>query len=80
MTEFSVLTAWRFKIMAAPSSSFIPTPLAHADNQGEGHPRGASLHSNSFRTAMITFVQWFVTCLRNGRSRDLSSGNASLHW
>ncbi|GFT82658.1 hypothetical protein TNCV_1634321 [Trichonephila clavipes] len=26
--------------MAASSSSFIPTPLAHADNQGEGHPRG----------------------------------------
>ncbi|GFU71622.1 hypothetical protein TNCV_3035621 [Trichonephila clavipes] len=21
-------------------SSVIPTPLAHADNQGEGHPRG----------------------------------------
>ncbi|GFU65980.1 hypothetical protein TNCV_3458441 [Trichonephila clavipes] len=29
--------------MAASSSSVIPTPLAHADNQGEGHPRGASL-------------------------------------
>ncbi|GFY41261.1 uncharacterized protein TNIN_343801 [Trichonephila inaurata madagascariensis] len=26
-------------IMAASSSSFIPTPLAHADNLGEGHPR-----------------------------------------
>ncbi|GFY03898.1 transposable element Tcb1 transposase [Trichonephila clavipes] len=25
--------------MAASSSSFIPTPLAHADNLGEGHPR-----------------------------------------
>ncbi|GFT98786.1 uncharacterized protein TNCV_3792271 [Trichonephila clavipes] len=32
-------------IRAASSSSFIPTPLAHADNQGEGHPRGgAPLH------------------------------------
>ncbi|GFW68363.1 transposable element Tcb2 transposase [Trichonephila clavipes] len=26
--------------MAASSSSFIPTPLAHADTLGEGHPRG----------------------------------------
>ncbi|GFU78035.1 hypothetical protein TNCV_4855131 [Trichonephila clavipes] len=31
--------------MAAPSSSVIPTPLAHADNQGEGHPRGVPLQS-----------------------------------
>ncbi|GFT53943.1 uncharacterized protein TNCV_418481 [Trichonephila clavipes] len=29
--------------MAASSSSFIPTPLAQADNLGEGHPRGAPL-------------------------------------
>ncbi|GFV74346.1 uncharacterized protein TNCV_5127891 [Trichonephila clavipes] len=26
--------------MAASSSSFIPTPLAHADTLREGHPRG----------------------------------------
>ncbi|GFT89591.1 uncharacterized protein TNCV_1610771 [Trichonephila clavipes] len=26
--------------MTASSSSVVPTPLAHADNQGEGHPRG----------------------------------------
>ncbi|GFY01029.1 uncharacterized protein TNCV_1364341 [Trichonephila clavipes] len=25
--------------MAASSSTVIPTPLAHADNQGTGHPR-----------------------------------------
>ncbi|GFW85199.1 DNA_pol_B_2 domain-containing protein [Trichonephila clavipes] len=25
--------------MTGPSSSFIPTPLAHADNQRDGHPR-----------------------------------------
>ncbi|GFV83189.1 hypothetical protein TNCV_1899161 [Trichonephila clavipes] len=31
--------------MAASGSSFIPTPLAHADNQGEGPPRGAPLQS-----------------------------------
>ncbi|GFW49635.1 hypothetical protein TNCV_2844161 [Trichonephila clavipes] len=31
--------------MAPSSSSFIPTPLAHADNQGEGHPRGAPLQT-----------------------------------
>ncbi|GFS99117.1 uncharacterized protein TNCV_822431 [Trichonephila clavipes] len=30
--------------MAASSSSFIPTTQTHADNQGEGYPRGASLH------------------------------------
>ncbi|GFT43486.1 uncharacterized protein TNCV_815311 [Trichonephila clavipes] len=29
--------------MAASSSSVIPTPLAHADNQGEGQPRGVPL-------------------------------------
>ncbi|GFX16528.1 integrase catalytic domain-containing protein [Trichonephila clavipes] len=29
--------------MAAFSSSFIPTPLAHADTLGEGHPKGALL-------------------------------------
>ncbi|GFT71801.1 hypothetical protein TNCV_4122981 [Trichonephila clavipes] len=26
--------------MAASSSSVVPTPLAHADNRGEGQPRG----------------------------------------
>ncbi|GFT32982.1 uncharacterized protein TNCV_149641 [Trichonephila clavipes] len=30
--------------MAASSSSFIPTPLAHADNQREGPPRETPLH------------------------------------
>ncbi|GFX31568.1 uncharacterized protein TNCV_688161 [Trichonephila clavipes] len=30
--------------MSASSSSVNPTPLAHADNQREGHPRGASSH------------------------------------
>ncbi|GFW40313.1 hypothetical protein TNCV_1018711 [Trichonephila clavipes] len=30
--------------MAASGSSFIPTPLTHADNLGEGHPREAPLH------------------------------------
>ncbi|GFS51985.1 hypothetical protein TNCV_1104281 [Trichonephila clavipes] len=29
--------------MSASSSSVIPTSLAHADNQGEGHPRSAKL-------------------------------------
>ncbi|GFV39926.1 uncharacterized protein TNCV_1808381 [Trichonephila clavipes] len=33
----------QIKIRAASSSSVIPTPLAHADNQGEGHPRVAPL-------------------------------------
>ncbi|GFW97696.1 hypothetical protein TNCV_1424601 [Trichonephila clavipes] len=28
------------KIMYASSSSINPTPLAHVDNQGEGHPKG----------------------------------------
>ncbi|PRD18641.1 UNVERIFIED_CONTAM: hypothetical protein NCL1_59947 [Trichonephila clavipes] len=30
--------------MTVPSSSFIPTPLAHNDNQSEGHPRGVTSH------------------------------------
>ncbi|GFV20933.1 hypothetical protein TNCV_4532021 [Trichonephila clavipes] len=34
-----------FKIMAASSSSLIPTPLAHADIQKEGHPREASIQA-----------------------------------
>ncbi|GFU64000.1 hypothetical protein TNCV_245781 [Trichonephila clavipes] len=29
--------------MAASGSSFNPTPLAHADNLGKGHPRGSPL-------------------------------------
>ncbi|GFT63568.1 hypothetical protein TNCV_870341 [Trichonephila clavipes] len=29
--------------MAASSSYFIPAPVAHADNQGEGAPEGSSL-------------------------------------
>ncbi|GFW29569.1 hypothetical protein TNCV_1549801 [Trichonephila clavipes] len=28
--------------MTAPGSSFIPTPIAHADNQRDGHPRVAT--------------------------------------
>ncbi|GFY00289.1 hypothetical protein TNCV_4710911 [Trichonephila clavipes] len=40
--------------MTAPSSSFIPTPLAHADNQGEGHPRGAPLQCvESIKTTCV---------------------------
>ncbi|GFV54276.1 uncharacterized protein TNCV_4365511 [Trichonephila clavipes] len=31
----------------AVSSSFIPTPLDHADNLGEGHPRGVPLQWRS---------------------------------
>ncbi|GFX54067.1 uncharacterized protein TNCV_2337031 [Trichonephila clavipes] len=30
--------------MAASSSSVIPTPLAHADNQGEGRPTKFNLY------------------------------------
>ncbi|GFV79583.1 hypothetical protein TNCV_2929671 [Trichonephila clavipes] len=33
--------------MAVSSSSFIPTLLAHADNQGEERPRPAPLQSQS---------------------------------
>ncbi|GFX35034.1 hypothetical protein TNCV_2329741 [Trichonephila clavipes] len=31
--------------MTAPSSSFILTPLAHADNQEEVHPIGCRVHT-----------------------------------
>ncbi|GFW06679.1 hypothetical protein TNCV_3287801 [Trichonephila clavipes] len=47
-------------IVAASGSSFIPTPLAHTDNQGEGHPRGPPLQS-------IRLLPW------PSRSLDLSS-------
>ncbi|GFS53508.1 hypothetical protein TNCV_4935591 [Trichonephila clavipes] len=37
--------------MAASSSSFIPTPLAHhADNERVGHSRGVPLHSRQYGT------------------------------
>ncbi|GFX88173.1 hypothetical protein TNCV_159871 [Trichonephila clavipes] len=42
------------EIMAASSSSFIPTPLAQADNQGEGHPRGALLQGTSAAIILTT--------------------------
>ncbi|GFX26623.1 hypothetical protein TNCV_4536341 [Trichonephila clavipes] len=43
--------------MAASCSSFIPTPLAHADNQGEGHPRGAPFHMYKHYKKIVTSVQ-----------------------
>ncbi|GFV71234.1 hypothetical protein TNCV_2429811 [Trichonephila clavipes] len=39
--------------MAASSSSFIPTPLAHADNQGEGRPILVVIRG-------ILTAQWYV--------------------
>ncbi|GFX01473.1 uncharacterized protein TNCV_1864471 [Trichonephila clavipes] len=44
------------KIMAASSSSFIPIPLGHADNQGEGHLRGAPLQPDT-RVASEGFLK-----------------------
>ncbi|GFU32966.1 hypothetical protein TNCV_4155531 [Trichonephila clavipes] len=46
--------------MATSSSSVITTPLAHADNQGEGHPRGTPLQ---YLTASLMSV--FLTYCRN---------------
>ncbi|GFV78160.1 hypothetical protein TNCV_1036281 [Trichonephila clavipes] len=37
--------------MIASSSSFIPTPLAYADNQGEGLPRGVPLQGGRYSTS-----------------------------
>ncbi|GFX31355.1 hypothetical protein TNCV_2061731 [Trichonephila clavipes] len=39
--------------MATSSSSVIPTPLAHSDNQGEGHPWGSPLHISRGRLATL---------------------------
>ncbi|GFU94824.1 uncharacterized protein TNCV_4552761 [Trichonephila clavipes] len=38
--------------MAASSSSVIHTPLAHADIQGEGHPRGHPTKYNLYDPAV----------------------------
>ncbi|GFT83140.1 hypothetical protein TNCV_629601 [Trichonephila clavipes] len=43
--------------MLASSSSFIPTPLAHAVNQGEGHPRVASLQIAESSEIALTVLQ-----------------------
>ncbi|GFV73740.1 uncharacterized protein TNCV_3548891 [Trichonephila clavipes] len=41
--------------METSSSSFIPTPLAHADNLGEGQPRGASLQFGAQKRTLYSF-------------------------
>ncbi|GFU39103.1 hypothetical protein TNCV_1849991 [Trichonephila clavipes] len=43
--------------MAVSSSSVIPTPLAHFDNQGEGHPRGALLQLNNGIHLLESFTE-----------------------
>ncbi|GFV82794.1 uncharacterized protein TNCV_4147621 [Trichonephila clavipes] len=40
--------------MAASGSSFIPTPLAHANNLGEGHPRGRPYNGAQQNVIYIT--------------------------
>ncbi|GFW92098.1 hypothetical protein TNCV_2153771 [Trichonephila clavipes] len=42
------------------SSSFIPVPLAHADNQGEGHQRGAVTNFQPIAIALRIPVMLFV--------------------
>ncbi|GFT88745.1 hypothetical protein TNCV_905931 [Trichonephila clavipes] len=44
------------KIMSASSSSVNPTPLAHANTQGEGHPRAGQPH-NVFIKLLPPIVQ-----------------------
>ncbi|GFX01125.1 hypothetical protein TNCV_4580911 [Trichonephila clavipes] len=53
--------------MAASSSSFIPTPLAHSDTLEEGHPRGASLHD------LVELVRQSIMETRRFTITELSS-------
>ncbi|GFV66838.1 hypothetical protein TNCV_4303991 [Trichonephila clavipes] len=56
--------------MSASSSSVIPTPLAHADNQGEGHPRGrphtVCASADEFIASMLSISQKMKNSLERG--------------
>ncbi|GFX59750.1 hypothetical protein TNCV_1777891 [Trichonephila clavipes] len=43
--------------MAASGSSFNPTPLAHADNLGEGQPKGSPLQDKKKRGSKMSGVK-----------------------
>ncbi|GFV43672.1 histone-lysine N-methyltransferase SETMAR [Trichonephila clavipes] len=68
--------------MSTSSSSVTPTPLAQADNQGEGHPRGGALtisrtHSESFcQELSFLLILYIFVLVKDGlakfRSWDLS--------
>ncbi|GFU68007.1 uncharacterized protein TNCV_2823501 [Trichonephila clavipes] len=53
--------------MASSSSSFIPTPLAHADNQGEGHPREAPFHSSNISLCDFNLIPKIKEPIRGRR-------------
>ncbi|GFW95324.1 hypothetical protein TNCV_2970461 [Trichonephila clavipes] len=58
--------------MAASSSSFIHTPLAHADNQGEGHQRGLGGTTEQQIAELLRPHQELIRTLQN---RDNSSSH-----
>ncbi|GFU96803.1 hypothetical protein TNCV_3512501 [Trichonephila clavipes] len=51
--------------MAASNSSFIPAPLAHADNLGEGHPRGAPLQVTRLVTLSPLGTDFVTNSMKN---------------
>ncbi|GFW78045.1 hypothetical protein TNCV_135151 [Trichonephila clavipes] len=63
--------------MTAPSSSFIPTPLAHADNQRDGHPRGP-LHIGAQRDLIYITPRSIGDGHRNFEPRSSDGMTAEL--
>ncbi|GFX23600.1 hypothetical protein TNCV_3770731 [Trichonephila clavipes] len=68
--------------MATSGSSFNPTPLAHADNLEEGHPRGSPLQPHATRALYIYDQPCFsgirYQALRHNRGSP-SSGEYRCH-
>ncbi|GFV47245.1 hypothetical protein TNCV_4829011 [Trichonephila clavipes] len=57
--------------MAASSSSFIPTSPAHADNHGEGHPRGTPLHAlYSFFGVTVLILRSYLNTIKSNLSNQ----------
>ncbi|GFU58534.1 hypothetical protein TNCV_4894661 [Trichonephila clavipes] len=63
----------------SPSSSFIPTPLAHADNQRDGHSSGVTSHSGLEAeicpASGVCPESWRLSCVR-----DITSGLEADFW
>ncbi|GFT55539.1 hypothetical protein TNCV_3320531 [Trichonephila clavipes] len=76
--------------MATSSSSFIPTPLAHASNQGEGYPRGRRYRVQlkmsrqptlkNHTTALSTDIKANHPRLRDGCSGQRVKYNKHIHF
>ncbi|GFW68050.1 hypothetical protein TNCV_1618111 [Trichonephila clavipes] len=62
--------------MSDTSSSVNPTPLAHADNQGEGHPRGGAPSQYQQEDMRISVNLTYIDPLR---TVDLQRHKAQTH-